>query len=91
VAIAPTGIAVAIEAKTQRYDDRHLARVREQAGWLWRRRRRWERNGARAGICLVRGRGVERVEHDVLVVSIDRLAHVLRVAAGMGSDARSAG
>jgi hypothetical protein len=32
-------------------------------------------------MCLVRARGVERVEHDVLVVSIDRLMHVLRVAA----------
>jgi hypothetical protein len=89
VAIAPTGIAVAIETKTQRYDDRHLARVREQAGWLSRRRRRWARSGALAVMCLVRLRGVERVEHDVLVVSIDRLAHVLRVAAGMGRDVRS--
>lgn len=34
--------------------------------------------------------GVERVEHDVLVVSIDRLTHILRVAAGRASDARSA-
>jgi hypothetical protein len=42
-------------------------------------------------MCLVRVQGVERVEHDVLVVSIDRLAHVLRVAAGMGPDVRSAG
>jgi hypothetical protein len=38
VAIAPTGIAVAIETKTRTYDGRHLARVREQAGWLSRRR-----------------------------------------------------
>jgi hypothetical protein len=91
VAIAPTGIAVAIETKTGTYDGRHLARVREQAGWLSRRRRRWARNGALAVMCLVRVRGVERVEHDVVVVSIDRLTHVLRVAAGMGPDARSAG
>jgi len=91
VAIAPTGIAVAIETKTRSYDGRHLARVREQAGWLSRRRRRWARRGALAVMCLVRVRGVERVEHDVVVVSIDRLAHVLRVAAGMGPDARSAG
>ena len=83
VAIAPSGMAVAIETKTRTYDGRHLARVREQAGWLSRRRRRWARNGALAVMCLVRVRGVERVEHDVLVVSIDRLAHVLRVAAGM--------
>lgn len=91
VAIAPNGIAIAIETKTRTYDGRHLARVREQAGWLSRRRRRWARNGALAVVCLVQVRGVERVEHDVLVVSIDRLAHVLRVAAGMGPGIRSAG
>jgi hypothetical protein len=91
VAIAPSGIAIAIETKTKRYDAYHLARVREQAGWLSRRRRTWARNGAVAVMCLVRVRGVERVEHDVLVVSIDRLTHVLRLAAGMGPDARSSG
>ena len=83
VAIAPTGIAVAIETKTRTYDRRHLARVREQAAWLSRRRQRWARNGALGVVCLVRARGVERVEHEVLVVSIDRLTHVIRVAAGM--------
>jgi hypothetical protein len=83
VAIAPTGIAVAIETKTRWYDQRHLARVREQVAWLSRRRRRWASNGALGVMCLVRARGVERVEHDVLVVSIDRLTHVLRVAAGV--------
>ena len=86
VAIAPSGIAVAIETKTRTYDSRHLARVREQAAWLSRRRRRWARNGALGVLCVVRVRGVERVEHDVLVVSIDRLTHVLRVAAGMDPD-----
>jgi hypothetical protein len=91
VAIAPTGIVIAIETKTRTYDASHLARVRDQARWLSRRRRRWARNGALAVMCLVRVRGVERVEHDVLVASIDRLTHVLRVAAGMGPDARSAG
>jgi hypothetical protein len=91
VAIAPTGIAIAIETKTRTYEAHHFARVREQAGWLSRRRRRWARNGALAVMCLVRAPGVERVEHDVLVVSIDRLTHVLHVAAGMGPDARSAG
>ena len=91
VAIAPSGIAVAIETKTRTYDGRHLARVREQAAWLSRRRRRWARNGALAVMCLVRVRGVERVEHDVLVVSIDRLTHVLRVAAGMRPQRASSG
>jgi hypothetical protein len=80
VAIAPTGVAVAVETKTRTYDERHLARVCEQAAWLSRRRRRWARNGALGVMCLVRARGVERVEHDVLVDSIDRLTHVLRNA-----------
>jgi hypothetical protein len=89
VAIAPTGIAVAIETKTRTYDRSHLARVGEQAAWLSRRRQRWARNGALGVLCLVRARGVERVENEVPVVSIDRLTHVLRVAAGMRPEARS--
>jgi hypothetical protein len=89
VAIAPTGVAVAIETKTRAYDGRHLARDRGQAAWLSRRRRRWSRRGAVAVLCLVRRRGVERLEDDVLVVSIERLTRVLRVAARIGSsDAR---
>jgi Nuclease-related domain len=83
VAIAPTGISVAIETKTRSYDRGHLARVHQQAAWLSRRRRRWASNGALAVMCLVNPRGVERVEDDVLVVSIDRLTRVLRVAAAM--------
>ncbi len=88
VAIAPTGLAVAIETKTRTYDRHHLARVHEQAAWLSRRRRRWSRRGVLAVLCLVRMRGVERCEGDVLVVSIDRLTPVLLVAARMRSDAR---
>lgn len=80
VAISPTGMAVAIETKTRSYDQRHLARLREQVAWLSRRRRRWASNGALGVMCLVRAQDVERVDHDVLVVSIDRLARVLRVA-----------
>ena len=86
VAISPTGIAVAIETKTRSYDQRHLARVREQVAWLSRRRRRWARNGALGVVCLVRARGVERAEQDVLVVSIDRMTDVLRVAERMCSE-----
>ena len=82
VAIAPTGVAVAIETKSRSYDVRHLARVHEQAAWLSRRRRRWCRHGVPAVLCLVRVRGVQRVEDDVLVVSIDRLMPVVRSAAG---------
>jgi Nuclease-related domain len=91
VAIAPSRIAVAIETKTRSYDQRHLVRVREQVAWLSRRRRRWACNGALGVVCVVRARGVERVEHDVLVVSIDRLTHVLRVAAGMHPHGPSGG
>ena len=82
LAIAPTGVAFAIETKTRTYDDRHLARVREQAAWLSRRRRRWCRRGAVPVVCLVRARGVQRLEQNVLVVSIDRLIPVLRSGVG---------
>ena len=82
VAIAPTGVGVAIETKTRTYDARDLARVHEQAAWLSRRRRRWCRGGTLAILCVVRERGVERLERDVLVVSIERLTTLLRVAAG---------
>jgi hypothetical protein len=81
LAIAPTGVAFAVETKTRTYDDRHLARVREQAAWLSRRRRRWCRRGAVPVVCLVRARGVQRLEHNVLVVSIDRLIPSLRSGA----------
>jgi hypothetical protein len=91
VAIAPTGVAVAIETKTRTYDAGHLARVREQAVWLSRHRRRWARHGALGVMCVVRVRRIGRAEDDVLVVSIGRLAHVLRVAAGMGPGGRSTG
>jgi hypothetical protein len=61
---------------------RHLARVHEQAVWLSRRWRRWSRHGVLAVLCLVRERGVQRVEDDVLVVSIDLLMPAVRSAAG---------
>jgi hypothetical protein len=82
LATAPNGVAFAIETKTRTYDDRHVPRVREQASWLWRRRRRWCRRGAIPVVCLVRAHGVERVEQGVLVVSIDRLIPVLRTEVG---------
>ena len=50
VAIAPTGVAFAIETKTKTLEDRHVARVLEQAEWLTRRRRRWCRRGALPGL-----------------------------------------
>ena len=45
--------------------------------------------GALGVVCIVRARGIERVEHGELVVSVDRLAHVLRVAAVMHPPAPS--
>jgi hypothetical protein len=80
VAIAPTGMAVVIETKTKAYEERHLDRVRMQPAWVVRRRRRWCRNGTLAVLCLVWARGIERLDRDVLVVSIDRLIPVLRNA-----------
>ncbi|MGA2013213.1 MAG: nuclease-related domain-containing protein [Solirubrobacteraceae bacterium] len=83
VAIAPTGIAFTIETKTRTFDARHLAGVREMAAWLYRRRRRWCPRGALPVLCIVRARGLERVEDEVLVVSIDRLVAALRRSAGL--------
>lgn len=74
LAIAPTGPAFVVETKTRSYDDRHLARVREQVAWLSRRCRQ----GVVPVVCLVRARRIERVEQAVLVVSIDRLIPSLR-------------
>jgi hypothetical protein len=52
-----------------------------QAAWVARRRRRWwSRNGAVAVLCLVRARGVRRLDRDVLVVWIDQLVPELRSA-----------
>jgi hypothetical protein len=83
VAISPTGVAFAIEMKTRTFDARHLASVREMALWLYRRRRRWCRRGALPVLCVVRARGLERVEGGALIVSLDRLVPALRVAAGL--------
>ncbi len=90
VAIVPTGIAFAIETKTRRYDHGHLAGVREQAVWLSCRRRRWCRNGAVPALCVVRARGERRWEDGVLILSVDRLARSLEMAATAdGSDSAS--
>jgi len=90
VAIAPSGIGIVIETKTRAYDRNHLSRAREQEAWLLRRRRRWCRAGALAVLCVAGVWGVERVEDEVLVVSLDRLVYVLRAAATMG-DQRAVG
>lgn len=82
VAIAPTGIAFAIEVKTKSFEQRHLAAVRAMAVWLYRRRRRWCRRGALPVLCVVRARAVERIIDGVLIVSLERLVGALRTAAG---------
>jgi hypothetical protein len=86
------GVAFVIETKTREFDDGHLVRVREQAAWLLRRRRRWCRRGAVPVVCVVRARGVQRREQDVLVLSIDQLVPVLRSGVGgLGRPARELG
>ena len=82
VAIAPTGVAFAIETKTSRYEPRHLHTVRAQAAWLRRRRRRWCRHGAFPVLCVTRAQHVQRSELGLLVLSRDQLLPALRVAAG---------
>ena len=82
VAIAPTGIACVIETKTRTFQCSHLAKTREMAAWLCRHRWRWCRAGALAVLCVVGARSLERVEDDVLIVSLDRLVPALRVRAG---------
>ena len=83
VAIAPTGVAFAIESKTRTFDARHVAGVREMALWLHRRRQRWCPRGAFPVLCVVRASGLERIDGGVLIVSLDRLVPALRVAAGL--------
>jgi hypothetical protein len=83
VAIAPTGIAYATETKSRTFDESHLARARDTAEWLRRRRRRWCRVGVFPVLCVARARGLEGVEDGVLVVSLDRLVPALRARAGM--------
>jgi Nuclease-related domain len=82
VAIAPTGVAFAIETKSHTFDARHLARARQTAAWLYRHRRRWCRRGALPVLCVVRARGLEGIQDGVLVVSLDRLPPALRAGAG---------
>ena len=74
--------AFAIDTKTRTFDAHHLAGVRQMAAWIQRRRRRWSPRGALPVLCVVRARGLERVQGEVLIVSLDRLVVALRTAAG---------
>jgi Nuclease-related domain len=82
VAIAPNGIACVIETKTRTFQAYHLANTREMAALLYRHRRRWCPAGALPVLCVVGARSLERVEHDLLIVSLDQLLPALRVRAG---------
>jgi len=84
VAIAPTGIAFAIETKTRTYHPGHLTTVHAQAAWLEHRRRRWCPHGALPVLCVTRGPQVEHIEDDVLVVCLGRLNSTLRATAATG-------
>jgi hypothetical protein len=71
-----------IETKSRTFDARHLTHARQTAAWLYRRRRRWCRQGALPVLCVVHAGALEGVEDGVLVVSLDRLASVLNARAG---------
>jgi hypothetical protein len=59
VAIAPTGVAYAIEVKARTFDARHVDHARQTAAWLHRHRRSWCRRGALPVLCVARARGVQ--------------------------------
>jgi hypothetical protein len=78
---APSGIGFVIETKTSRYARAHVQRTVVAARSLARRRRRYPL-GVVPVVCIARGRGVERVEHGALIVSIDRLLPAMSAMAG---------
>jgi hypothetical protein len=69
---APSGTGFVIETKTLRWTRDHVVRTFEAARWLARRRRRYPR-GVMPVLCVTRARRVERVDGDLLIVSLDRL------------------
>ena len=81
VAIAPTGVAVAIETKTRTYDARHLRPCTRAGDMVVAASATMVSPRCARRAVPRRVRGVERVEEDVLVVSIDRLRPLLRAAA----------
>lgn len=74
-----------VGARSRTHDGRYLTMVRDQAAWLWRRRRRWCRYGAVPVLCVVRARGLRHCQHGVLVLSLDQLRRALKEAAELGS------
>lgn len=80
---APSGVGFLIETKTLRWTRGHLSRTTGAARWLARRQRRYPR-GVVPVLCVTRARRVERIDGEVLIVSLDRLVPTLRAAAGIG-------
>jgi hypothetical protein len=74
--------SAAIETKTKGLEPRHLAAVHAMSVWLYRRGRRWCRRDVVPVVCVVGARAVERIDHRVLIVSLERLVGALRTAAG---------
>jgi hypothetical protein len=79
---APSGTGFVIETKTLRWTRAHLLRTSGAARSLARRRRRYP-GGVVPVLCVTRARHVERIESEVLVVSLDRLVPMLRAVAGI--------
>jgi hypothetical protein len=78
---SPTGVGFAVETKTRNFDERHLQRTVQAAGWAAGKRRRYPR-GVQAVLCVVQSHGVEQYQGEVLVVSLDRLVTVLLAQGG---------
>jgi hypothetical protein len=77
VARSPLGLGFVIETKAHGYRSAHVHRTAAAAAQLARRRRRYP-HGVKPVLCLARARGVHRGAGDVEIVSLDRLASVLR-------------
>ena len=61
----------------------------EAEGWRLRHSLPWRGGGDIDSVAISPTGIAVAIEHDALVVSIDRVTHVLRVAAGIGRDVRS--
>jgi hypothetical protein len=85
---APSGIGFMIETKTLHCERAHIVRAAAAARWLARQRYRYPR-GVRPVICMAHARHMERVEGDVLLLSLDRLVAVLRAAHASASRDRA--
>jgi Nuclease-related domain len=76
---SPLGTGFAIETKTLRWRRAHVARTRDAARWLARRRRLYPR-GVVPVLCVARARHLDYVDGNVQIVSLDRLVPLLRAA-----------